>query len=176
VARTALRRHQPGVRPAGNDLLLLCFTDGKEQWRHKLGEDRSRGREEENNRASPSPTTDGKLVFALVGGGDFTAVDFSGKEVWRFNAQERYGNFSYDFGMHTTPLLYNGRLYLQLIHPRLQVVVALDAATRKEVWKVDRPSDGRGGCLNSYASPTLWMRDGGFSRVSVCTMSNGPTR
>lgn len=146
---------------AANDLLLMCFnTDGKEQWRHKLGESSSRGREEENNSASPSPATDGKLVFALVGGGDFTAVDFSGKEVWRFNAQERYGNFSYDFGMHTTPLLYDGRLYLQLIHPGLQVVVALDAATGKEVWKVDRLSDGRGECLNSYASPTLWIRDG----------------
>lgn len=152
---------------ADNNLLLLCFnTDGKELWRHKLGEGRSGGREEENNSASPSPTTDGKLVFALVGAGDFAAVDFSGKEVWRFNVQERYGKFSYGFGMHTTPLLYDGRLYLPLIHPRLQAVVALDAATGKEVWKVDRPSDGRGECLNSYASPTLWVRDGQARLIS----------
>jgi outer membrane protein assembly factor BamB len=152
---------------AGNDLLLLCFnTDGKEQWRHRLGHGGSKGREEENNSVSSSPSTDGKLVFALVGSGDFAALDLNGKEVWRFNAQERYGNFSYDFGMHTTPLLYNGRLYLQLIHPRLQVVVALDAATGQEVWKVDRPSDGRGECLNSYASPALWMRDGQARLIS----------
>jgi outer membrane protein assembly factor BamB len=146
---------------AGNDLLLLCFnTDGKEQWRHRLGQRATAGREEENNSASISPCTDGKLVFGLVGTGDFAALDFNGKEVWRFNVQERYGKFSYDFGMHTTPLLYDGRLYLQLIHPRLQAVVALDATTGKEVWKVDRPSDGRGECLNSYASPTVWVRDG----------------
>jgi outer membrane protein assembly factor BamB len=146
---------------AGNDLLLLCFnTDGKEQWRHSLGQGGSKGREEENNSVSSSPSTDGKLVFALVGSGDFAALDLNGKEVWHFNAQERYGNFSYDFGMHTTPLLYDGRLYLQLIHRQLQVVVALDAATGKEVWKVDRPSDGKGECLNSYASPSLWVRDG----------------
>jgi outer membrane protein assembly factor BamB len=146
---------------ADNDLLLLCFnTDGKEQWRHKLGQGSSKGREEENNSVSSSPSSDGKLVFALVGSGDFTALDLDGKEVWHFNAQERYGKFSYDFGMHTTPLLYDGRLYLQLIHRQLQVVVALDAATGKEVWKVDRPSDGRGECLTSYASPTLWVRDG----------------
>jgi outer membrane protein assembly factor BamB len=147
--------------PSGNDLLLLCFnTDGKEQWRHKLGEGVFKGAEKENTGASPSPSTDGKLVFALVGSGDFAAVDLSGKEVWRFNAKERYGNFSYDFGMHTTPLLYDGRLYLQLINKELQAVVAIDAATGKDVWKVDRASDGRGECLNSYASPTIWVRDG----------------
>jgi outer membrane protein assembly factor BamB len=147
--------------PAANDLLLLCFdTDGKEQWRHRLGQGGSKGREAENTSASSSPSTDGKLVFALVGSGDFVALDFNGKEVWRFNAQERYGNFSYDFGMHTTPLLYNGRLYLQLIHRDLQAVVALDASDGKEVWKVDRPSDGKGECLHSYASPSLWIGDG----------------
>ena len=154
---------------ADNDLLLLCLgTDGKEQWRHKLGQGSSREREEENNRASSSPSTDGQLVFALVGSGDFAAVDFSGTEVWRFNVQARYGNFRYDFGMHTTPLLHNGRLYLQLIHPRLQVVVALDAATGKEIWQVNRPSDGRGECLNSYATPCLWVRGG-----DACLITHG---
>ena len=144
---------------AGNDLLLLCLgTDGKEQWRCKLGEGKGRGGE--NNSASSSPCTDGRLVFALVGSGDFAALDFSGQEVWRFNLQERYGKFSYDFGMHTTPVLYEGRLYLQLIHPRLQAVVALDAATGKEVWKVDRPSDGRDECRHAYATPCLWVRGG----------------
>jgi len=144
---------------AGNELVLLCLgTDGKARWQRKLGEGSSKARGGEGNSASPSPCTDGKLVFALVGSGDFAAFDFSGKEVWRFNAQERYGKFSYDFGMHTTPVLHEGRLYLQLIHPRQQAVIALDAATGQEVWKVNRPSDGKAECLNSYATPCLWVR------------------
>ena len=144
---------------AGNDLVLLCLgADGKERWQRKLGEGSSKARGGEGNSASSSPATDGKLVFALVGSGDFAAFDFSGKEAWRFNAQERYGKFSYDFGMHTTPVLHEGRLYVQFIHPRLQAVVALDAATGKEVWKVSRPSDGKAECLNSYATPCLWVR------------------
>jgi outer membrane protein assembly factor BamB len=152
-----------------NDLVLLCLgTDGKEQWRHKLGEGVSRGREQENNGASSSPCTDGKLVVALVGSGDFVTLDLSGKEVWRFDAQERYGRFRYDFGMHTTPVLHDGRLYLQLIHPRLQVVVALDAANGKELWQVNRPSDGRGECLSSYATPCLWERGG-----DACLITHG---
>lgn len=144
---------------AGNELLLLCLgTDGKEAWRRKLGEGSSKARGGEGNSASSSPCTDGKLVFALFGSGDFAAFDFSGKEVWRINAQERYGKFSYDFGMHSTPLLHEGRLYLQFIHPRLQAVIALDAASGKEIWKVNRPSDGKAECLNSYATPCLWVR------------------
>ena len=150
----------------GNDVLLLCFgTDGKEQWRKTLGQRGARGREDENNAASMSPSTDGKLVYAMAGSGDLAAFDLAGKEVWRFNVQERYGKFSYDFGMHSTPLLHEGRIYLQLIHPRLQAVVALEAASGKEIWKVDRPSDGRGECLNSYTSPTVQVRDGQPARL-----------
>ena len=148
-----------------NELLLLCFnTDGKEQWRQRLGEGGSKGREEENNSVSSSPSTDGKLVFAFVGSGDFAALDLNGKEVWHFNAQERYGKFSYDFGMHTTPLLYDGRLYLQLIHRQLQVVVALDAA-RRGVRRCPRSSSS---CFSSsLAREHRRPRAGGRARGAL---------
>jgi hypothetical protein len=102
--------------------------------------------------------------FAYVGSGDFAAFDFAGKELWKFDAQERYGKFSYGFGMHTPPLLHEGRVYLQLIHAKAALVVALDAATGQEIWKVDRPSDGHCECLHSYASPALW-KNGGEARL-----------
>ena len=149
----------------GEDLVLLCFgTDGRQQWKAKVGAAQKGERSGEGNGATPSPSTDGKLVFAYVGSGDFAAFDLTGKEVWKFNAQERYGKFSYGFGMHTTPLLHEGRLYLQLIHAKAALVVALDAATGKEIWKVDRPSDGHSECLHSYASPALW-KNGGDARL-----------
>jgi len=149
----------------GEDLVLLCLgTDGKQLWKAKVGTGAKHARGGEGNSATPSPSTDGKAVFAYVGSGDFAAFDFAGKEVWRFNAQERYGKFAYGFGMHTTPLLHEGRIYLQLIHARAALVVALDAATGREVWKVDRKSDGHSECLHSYASPCLW-RSGAQARL-----------
>ena len=149
----------------GDDLVLLCIgTDGKERWKRKVASGAKRARGGEGNAATPSPSTDGQRAFAYFGTGDFAAFDFAGTEVWRFNAQERYGKFSYGFGMHTTPLLHDGRLYLQLIHARAAVVVAIDAATAKEVWKVERKSDGHSECLHSYASPCLW-RQGGTARL-----------
>jgi outer membrane protein assembly factor BamB len=148
----------------GNDLVLMCVgTDGKERWKKTLGSGDKAARGDEGNLASPSPCTDGKHVWAFVGTGDLACFDVEGKEVWKYNVQEKYGKFQIQFGMSSTPVLHEGRLYLQLIHgegdpkTREAVVVALDAATGKEVWKVDRPSDARAENEHSYASPTLYL-------------------
>jgi outer membrane protein assembly factor BamB len=140
----------------GDDVFLLGIsTQGKELWRRQLGKDRMI-RRDEGNGASASPSTDGKHVWAFVGSGELGCFDFDGNEVWKFNAQERYGKFKTQHGFHTTPLLYNDRLYLQLIHSGGAWVIALDKATGKEVWKVERKSDGRAENEHSYASPCLW--------------------
>jgi outer membrane protein assembly factor BamB len=141
----------------GNVVLLCAGTDGKERWRRPLASGRIRVRRDEGNGASSSPSTDGRHVWAFAHTGDLACFDFDGKEVWRFNAQQRYGKFDIQFGMHTTPLLYQDRLYLQLLHSGGAWVVALDKATGKEVWKVERKSDARDECEHSYASPVLWQ-------------------
>ena len=143
---------------------LLCVnTDGKPQWSAKVADSRGQAKGE-RTLASPSPSTDGKRVYAMTGGGEVVAVDFAGKEAWRFNAQERYGRFRLGFGYHTTPVLHEGRLYLQLIHSGGAWVVAIDAATGKEVWKVERKSDGVAECEHAYTSPCIW-RDGKEARL-----------
>jgi outer membrane protein assembly factor BamB len=141
----------------GKDLVLLCVsTDGRQLWKRKLGSpDRTYMRGEGNN-TSASPSTDGTHVYAFTGTGDFVCCDFAGNEVWRFNAQERYGRFQIMHGMHTTPLLHGDRLYLSLLHDGGMWVLALDKATGKDVWKVERPTDGRREGRHSYASPCLW--------------------
>jgi outer membrane protein assembly factor BamB len=141
----------------GKDLVVLCVSaDGKELWKRKVGSGAFSARGGEGDAASPSPSTDGKHVFAMFGTGDMACFDFDGKEVWKFNAQERYGRFRYAFGMHSTPVLFGDRLYLQLIHTKPGLVIALDKATGEDVWKVERPSDGYDECYHSYASATIW--------------------
>ena len=123
---------EPGRRQLG---ALCASTDGKQLWKRQLGTNRPiRG--DEGNGASPSPSTDGKHVFVFVGSGQLACFDFDGNEVWKFNAQDRYGRFQTQHGMHTTPLLYQDRLYMQLIHSGGAWVIALDPTTGKQVWKV----------------------------------------
>jgi outer membrane protein assembly factor BamB len=142
----------------GTDLSLLCIgTNGKQIWKKKVGSTNGRRvRSDEGNEASSSPSTDGSHVWAFVGSGDFACFDFDGNEKWRFNAQDRYGKFNIQFGVHTTPVLYGDKLYMQLIHTSGQWVIAIDKETGKNVWKVARPSDGRAECEHSYASPCVW--------------------
>jgi outer membrane protein assembly factor BamB len=141
----------------GDDVVLLCIsTGGRELWKRKLATGKARFRTDEGNQASPSPSTDGKRVYAFTGTGDFACFDFAGGEVWRFNAQERYGPFKIQHGMHVTPLLHGDCLYHSLLHSGGWWVMAIDKATGKEVWKVKRDSDARAECEQSYASPCLW--------------------
>jgi outer membrane protein assembly factor BamB len=141
-----------------NDLVLWCIsTDGKQLWQRKLARTvRAAIKYDEANEASPSPSTDGKHVYAFVGSGDVACFDFEGKEIWKFNVQDRYGKFRIQHGMHSTPLLLEDRLYLTLLHSGGHWVIALDKATGQEVWKVARNSDARGESREAYTSPCLW--------------------
>jgi outer membrane protein assembly factor BamB len=144
----------------GGNVVLLCVgTNGREIWRRTLGAAQGRTRHDEANLSSPSPSTDGQHVYVYTGHGDFACFDFEGKEIWKFNAQDRYGPFQIQWGMHVTPLLHGNRLYLSLLHSGGWWVIAIDKANGEEVWKIQRDSDARAECKHSYASPCLWHDD-----------------
>jgi outer membrane protein assembly factor BamB len=137
----------------GTKALLLCIgTDGKPRWERTISE----GVKDSKNLASASPSTDGRQVWAYFGTGDLACFTVGGEAVWKADLQKRYGRFKLGFGMTTTPLLEEGTLYLQLIHSGGAWVVALEAATGRELWKVERKSDGVDECEHSYASIQLW--------------------
>lgn len=143
----------------GNDIVLLCIsTDGKTLWKRKLGTGNRLYMRGEGNCASASPSTDGKRVWAFAGTGDLACFDLDGKEIWKFNAQERFGRFKIQWGMHITPLLDGDRLYLSLIHSGGAHVIALNKNNGETVWKVERKSDGYAECEQSYASPVIWRK------------------
>jgi len=140
-------------KPASEQLLLLCVgTDGKPLWEKEL----AKGVKTPGNLASASPSSDGLHVWAYVGTGDLGCFTLDGQEVWRAQLQERYGRFKTQFGMTTTPLVHEGKLFLQLIHSGGAWVVALDALSGHELWKAERKSDGVDECEHSYASIQYW--------------------
>lgn len=144
----------------GPSLVLLCInTAGKILWKKTVGDGNFDIREGESNAASPSPSTDGKYVWAKLGTGILACYDFNGNEIWKFDLQERYKKFSMYHGMSSTPLLDGDRLYLQLFHTNEQLVLALDKNSGREIWKHERKTDAREECLHSYASPLIYRFD-----------------
>jgi outer membrane protein assembly factor BamB len=146
------------------DLALICIgKDGQLLWQRVVASGSKDVRNDEGNYASPSPSTDGRHVWAFFGTGDLACFTKDGEPVWKLNVEDRYGKLNIQFGMASTPVLDRGRLYLQLIHGEMRSkepgnarVVCLDALTGSEMWSVARPSDGTFENKHSYASPTLY--------------------
>jgi len=138
-------------------LALLCInTGGKILWKKIIGEGSYTIREGESNAASPSPSTDGTYVWVKLGTGILACYDFSGKEIWKFDLQQRYKPFNMYHGMSSSPLLDGDRLYLQLLHTNQQLVLALDKRNGREIWRYERKTDAREESMHSYASPFIY--------------------
>lgn len=157
----------------GDDIVLLCVgTDGQKKWKQKLsntGAKRYRNPSGADvSDANASCSTDGKLVWACSSNGALACFTAEGQPVWNLDLQ-KYGKYNIQFGCHWTPVLYQGKLYLQVMHRSAQKVVRLDAATGKEEWAVDRKGyvepkadPGRGPeSPDVYASAFIWEGEGG---------------
>ena len=157
--------------PGGNNLLLLCLSkkDGKILWERELDAGNKLNRKQNNT--SPTPVTDGKTVWTITGTGMVTALTMDGEVIWKFNLPENYGPIGLNFGYASSPLLHDGKLFVQVLHgfrtDDPSYIVALDAMTGKVVWRVERPTDAIRETPDAYNTPTL-LRDGEKSQLIVC--------
>lgn len=135
-------------------LLIMAFdTQGKELWRKDVAGKNYAIRRGESNAVASSPVTDGKHIWFLFGTGTLLCVDTNGETQWQEDLFEKYPKFNMYHGYASSPLLRDGRLYLQMLHTDGQLVVALNAATGKEIWQHTRKTDAQVESLHSYASP-----------------------
>jgi outer membrane protein assembly factor BamB len=111
------------------------------------------------NNASSSPVTDGRTVWVISGNGVLKAFDFSGKDLWVRDIPKDYGAFGIQFGYGSSPLLYEGALYLQVLHGFFtddpSYVLKINGADGKTLWKVERPTRARHESPDSYTTPAL---------------------
>jgi outer membrane protein assembly factor BamB len=153
--------------PVGDDLHLICVSAaGKKLWSRKLGSGNKDVRDGEGNSAAPSPSTDGKHVWAFAGTGDLACFDFDGKRVWAKNLQKEYGEYDHWHGMSSSPLLVGDTVYLMCLQIKNSYILALDKETGKERWKRSRESDADHESKQSYASPVLY-KDGDRSLLLI---------
>jgi outer membrane protein assembly factor BamB len=146
-------------------LVAICIdrNTGKELWRNEVAiGDRQ---DDRSNYASPSPVTDGKLIYFFYGNGELVAFDFAGKKVWGRNIQKEYGSFAFLWTFSTSPTLYDGRLFMQVLQRDSAVngrgkpgandsyLLALDPKTGKELWRHVRPAEAREESLEAFSTP-----------------------
>lgn len=145
--------------------LAVDRKTGKELWRVKVAE--GMGKDRMSTFSNASPVTDGQRVWFFYGTGDLVCLDLAGKELWRRNVQKDYGQFAFLWTFSSSPVLYQGKLYLQVLQrdvpvqgrgrtdgPNDSYLLALDPATGKELWKAARPADAREESLEAFTTPT----------------------
>jgi outer membrane protein assembly factor BamB len=153
--------------PASKGLLGMCVDarDGKILWQKRLGDEI---KAPQNDGATPSPVTDGKRVCFLFGSGDLAVLEPDGNLLWATNLVKEHGNFCTKFGYSSSPLLWNGTLYVQLLRRAKpyfgpagaaqaieSLVLALDVVSGKELWKHVRKSAAVDESCESYSSAIL---------------------
>ncbi len=154
------RRGQGGGRhPGGDDMLLLCLraADGKEEWRAKL--DSGNHLHRKGNHASPSPVSDGARVYTVTGNGTVSAHSLAGERVWSTNLQEAYGSFGLMWGYASSPVLHDGKLFVQVLHGNNtddpSYLVAFDADKGAVLWRVERETDAPRESPDAYTTPLV---------------------
>lgn len=159
-----------GRDPGGQSLLLIAFnsTDGLELWRHELAEGNKLHLK--SNNASPSPVTDGTHVWAVTGVGSVSAFTVAGEPVWQRNLQDDFGQFGHQWGYASSPLLFDGKLIVEVLHGMHtddpSYLVAFNALTGDVVWKRDRPTEAQRESPDAYTTPVV-AYDKGEAQIVV---------
>ncbi|NQU22835.1 MAG: PQQ-like beta-propeller repeat protein [Candidatus Nealsonbacteria bacterium] len=154
-------------------LLASCYdrTNGKLLWQHKIAQ--GIRKDFRNTFASPSPVTDGKIVIFFYGNGDLVGFDPDGKQQWARNIQKDHGTFAFLWTFSSTPLLFEGKLYLPVMQRDVPVqgrgyadrknesyLLAIDPATGKTLWRHVRPSQAVAESRESFSTPTPFVHEG----------------
>ena len=163
-------------------IISLDAKSGKILWDKEVFTQVPRRKEGKNSYATPTPTTDGKQVFAVFGDGSVAALDFSGAIIWTNREVQFYSRH----GLGASPLIYENllimpydgsnpvsaagnypnnapeeRLGWQLPWDRA-IIVALDRKTGKRVW-----TGKRGQSRIAHVSPIL-VKHGGETQLVSC--------
>jgi len=151
-------------RAGGPNLLLLCISkrDGSVLWEREL--DTGNKMISKQNNSSPTPVTDGEHVWVVTGTGTVAGLTMDGEILWKRNLQSDYGPFGTQFGYASSPLLCDGELVLQVLHgfktDAPSYLVAFDALSGRERWRIERPTDAVRESRDSYNTPTLLRHEG----------------
>jgi len=126
-------------------------ADGKRLWERRI---EAAGTltpvHDKHNLSTPSPVSDGAMVFALFGTGQLAAFTQDGKTVWQRHLGKEISPFDLQWGHSSSPVIYRDSLILLCDHPSRSYLLALDRTTGKELWQADR---GKG--RSSYSTPLV---------------------
>ncbi len=144
-------------------VLAIDRNDGKVLWQRSVHEAiPGEGGHDTGSLASASPVTDGEHVYAFFGSHGLYALDAkTGEPIWDVDfgdMQTKHGH-----GEGSSPVLHDGKLFVNWDHEGLSFLAALDAESGKKIWR--EPRDER----TSWSSPIVIEVDGTPQVITTAT-------
>ncbi|HJN11847.1 MAG TPA: PQQ-binding-like beta-propeller repeat protein [Pirellulaceae bacterium] len=148
--------------------ICLDRKSGMVLWQHDVAKGVEKKKNWRSTYAGPSPATDGKNVVFFYGNGELITYDFTGQKKWSKNV----GPFAFGWTYSTSPLLFDGKLYIQILQRDVAVkgyglpgkndsyLLALDPETGKELWRKSRPSKAKAESLEAFTTPIPYVHQG----------------
>jgi outer membrane protein assembly factor BamB len=148
----------------GHDRQLLCLdaVTGKTLWSRSVSATTATIHKN-NSLASSTPAADGERVYVLFWDGKavtLTAFDYQGSPQWR----QELGSFKSQHGFGTSPVEYDGLVYVNYDQEPSAVLLAFEAKTGKPAWRAERK-----GYRESYSAPLVRETPAGRKELVVGT-------
>ena len=131
------------------EVACVDINSGKEIWKKIAFEGNPRIKKHAStNYAGESPVSDGSKIYAYFGMLGVYCYDFDGTLLW----QKDLGAYKTrnDWGTGSSPVVYNGTLYIQVDNEENSFLVALDTNSGAEKWRVSRDEK------TNYSTPVIW--------------------
>jgi outer membrane protein assembly factor BamB len=148
-AEAGRRLENPDSAVYNFEVICLDIDSGKEIWKKTAYKGLPKYKtHRDNNYAPETMVTDGQHVFAYFGMTGVYCFDMEGKLVW----EKDLGTYPMqsNWGTSTSPMLYNGVLYMQIDNEEKSFLAALDSKTGTEKWRVDRDEK------SNWGTPVIW--------------------
>lgn len=143
---------------------------GEERWVRVVDFETVEKTHKTNPYAGTTPAADGKRVVVWHGSAGLFCYDFEGNEKWSRDP----GDVGHMWGYGSSPVIHDGRVYLNFGPGEESFVTALDLESGDVAWKTEEPGGANARnprMVGSWATPMIARVDG--KEQLICAM---PTR
>ena len=145
----------------GKQRRLYCIDrkTGKEQWKQTVEWDKPERMHQTNHHAGSTPAVSGNRIVVWHGSAGMYCYDLSGKKQWDVNL----GPATHVWGFGSSPVVHDGKVFLNFGPGKRQFLVALRLDNGKEVWRLDETggSDSlKGRYIGSWSTPLIVKIEG----------------
>ncbi|MBY0457030.1 MAG: PQQ-like beta-propeller repeat protein [Gemmataceae bacterium] len=156
-----------GAKPTDStyswELHALDRKTGLTKWKKAVSEGKPKHPVHPSNTfATETPCADGERVYAFFGmAGVVAAFTHAGEKVWSKDVGTY--PFTAGFGTGSSPVLHDGKLFVQSFNEDSAFLLCFEAKTGKELWKAARAKG------SAWSTPLVWKNS---VRTEVVTAGN----